>query len=144
MSSQSQGGGEGFPISRTFRRRICIEDARQRPSLLFGGKNLFNSLPRQLFPPGRLKNRMNSSFSLCHLGATHPFLHIILVQFLLFFISSWCKTASAARNLLNSVPQTAATTFASSLSFFLFYHTCSAGAIVPSFRLISVFTSSWL
>ena len=32
-------------------------------------------------------------------------------EFIPFFKSSWCKIASAARNLVNSVPQTAATTF---------------------------------
>ena len=33
----------------------------------------------------------------------YPFLHIILVQIILFFISSWCKAASTARNWINSV-----------------------------------------
>ena len=51
-------------------------------------------------PPDDLKNRMNSSFSSYHPGVIYPFLHIILVHI-----------ASAARNLINSVPQTAATTF---------------------------------
>ena len=46
------------------------------------------------------------------IGWIHSFLHIILVQFILFFISSWCKISSAARNWINSVPQIAATTFA--------------------------------
>ena len=36
------------------------------------------------------------------------------VKFSLFFNSSWCKIASAARNLINSVPQEATTTSASS------------------------------
>ena len=49
-----------------------------------------------------------------------PFLQIILAQFMLFFKSSLCKTASAERNLLNSVPQTAAMTFA---FFFCIYPT---------------------
>ena len=61
-----------------------------------------------------LKNRMNSSFFSYHPGAIHPFLHVIRVQFILFFISSWCKIA---RNWIISVPQTAATTFAFSLSW---------------------------
>ena len=53
-----------------------------------------------------LKNRMNSSFSSCHPGAINPFLHVILlVQLILFFISSGWKTASVARNWINSVPQ---------------------------------------
>ena len=54
------------------------------------------------------KNRMNSSFSSYHPGAINLFLHTILVQFILVFISSWCKIACAARNWINSVPQTAA------------------------------------
>ena len=42
----------------------------------------------------------------------HSFLQIILVQFILFFNLSRCKIASVARNCINYVPQTAATTFA--------------------------------
>ena len=45
-------------------------------------------------------------------GANQPILQLVLVQISLFFISSWCKIASAARNLSNSIPQEAATTFA--------------------------------
>ena len=48
--------------------------------------------------PDCWKNMMNSSFS-----------SFILVQLIFFFIPSWCKIASAARN---SVPHTEATTFA--------------------------------
>ena len=56
-----------------------------------------------------LKKRMNSSF-----------FQIILVQFILFFKSSYSRIASMARNWINSVPQTATTTFAfSSVSFLL-------------------------
>ena len=47
----------------------------------------------------------------------NPFFHIILVQFILIFISSWSKTARAARNRINSVPQTAGTTFAFSCEY---------------------------
>ena len=49
----------------------------------------------------------------------HPFLQIILTMFILFFESSKCKSASMARNWINSVPQTAATTFAFSFVFIL-------------------------
>ena len=66
-----------------------------------------------------LNNRINSSFSSYHPGAIHPFLLIILVQNILFFISSWWKTPSAASNWINSVPQIAATTFAFSSVFIL-------------------------
>ena len=50
------------------------------------------------------------------------FLYIILVQFILFFKLFFCKIASPARNWINSVPQTAATTFA--LSFFFILLLC--------------------
>ena len=43
-----------------------------------------------------LQNRMNS---------IHPFLQIILVPLILFFKSTQCKTASAVRKWLNSVPK---------------------------------------
>ena len=49
-----------------------------------------------------LKNRINSSFSSYHPSAIYPFPNIILVQ----------NSYSGARNLINYVPQTAATTFA--------------------------------
>ena len=49
-------------------------------------------------------------------GWIHPFLLIILVQFIIFFKSSYCKIAGATRN---SVPNTAVTTFAYSSVFIL-------------------------
>ena len=49
---------------------LHVEEKRQRPSLLFEGKNLFKSL----------QNRMNSSFSSNHPGAIHPILQFALVQ----------------------------------------------------------------
>ena len=56
-----------FPY--THRKKI-IQKRWQRSSLLFGGQNLFNSLPRYLFAPGR--------FEECD-------------EFILFFITSCCK-----------------------------------------------------
>ena len=82
---------EGFKLNR-----------RQRSSLFFGGPHLFNSLPRKLF----------STRTIWRIGRINPFLHIILGQIILFFISSWCKIASAVRNWINSVPQITVTTFA--------------------------------
>ena len=69
-------------------------------SLLFGGQNLFSSLPRQLqnFAPDDLKNRMNSSFYSNHPGAIHPFLQIILMQFILSFKSSWCNSSFSSNH----------------------------------------------
>ena len=51
-------------------------------------------------------------------------------EFILLFKSSWCKIASAAKNWINSVPQTAATTFGFSslyvrISFFCMHTVCS-------------------
>ena len=54
-----------------------------------------------------LKNRINSSFSSNHPGVIHPIIQIVLVQH--------CTVASAGRNLINSVPLTAATILAFSL-----------------------------
>ena len=73
-----------------------IQKTRQRSSLLFRGYNLFNSLPRLLFSTRTIRRQ----------GWIHHFIHIILVQLILFCLSSWCKTASAAWNWINSVPQT--------------------------------------
>ena len=38
----------------------------------------------------------------------HPMLPIVLVQFILFFKSTWCKTASGAKKWIKSAPQAAA------------------------------------
>ena len=42
----------------------------------------------------------------------HPFRQVAVILFILFFKSSWCKIASAARYLINSTPQAAAKKFA--------------------------------
>ena len=56
----------------------------------------------------------------------HTILHIVLVQFILFFKSSGCKIASAAKKGIDFAPQSAATTFAfSSLSLSFFYRMAS-------------------
>ena len=49
----------------------------------------------------------------------HSFRQVAIVLFILFFKTSWWKTASAVRNGRNSVPQTEVTTFAFS-SVFIF------------------------
>ena len=50
----------------------------------------------------------------------HPLQQVDVILFILFYKSSWCKIASAAKNWSNSVTQTAATTFAFfSVFFFL-------------------------
>ena len=54
---------------------------RQRSTLLSGGQNILNSLPRWLLCSRTiLKNLMNCSFSLNHPDAIHPNLQIVLVQ----------------------------------------------------------------
>ena len=47
----------------------------------------------------------------------HSFRQVAVVLFILFFKTSWWKTASAVRNGRNSVPQTEVTTFAFSNVF---------------------------
>ena len=64
--------------------------------------------PLAVLPRSILKNRMNSFFCLNHPGEIHHVIQIVLG-----------KTASAARNLINSSPQTEATTFAFSSDFTL-------------------------
>ena len=44
------------------------------------------------------------SYSPYRPGAFHPILHIILVQFILFFILCWCKIASPARGIESILP----------------------------------------
>ena len=63
-----------------------MQKRRQRSLLLFWGKNLVNSLPRQLFCLGRFRRiGWIHPFVSNHPGAIHP----IIVQ---------CKTATTARN----------------------------------------------
>ena len=49
-------------------------------------------------------DRLERTLNWFQLSMEEGFLHIILVQFILFFISYWCKTASVARNGINSFP----------------------------------------
>ena len=100
-------------------RRIYTEEKAKVVAAVRGTEfNQFLFAPAILHQDD-LNNRINSSFSSYHPGAIHPFLLIILVQNILFFISSWWKTPSAASNWINSVPQIAATTFAFSSVFIL-------------------------
>ena len=66
-------------------------------------KNLFNSLPCQLFC---------TTGQLWRIGLIHHFLHINLVPFILFLKSSSAQKL-AGKEFKNSAPQTEATTFAS-------------------------------
>ena len=86
-----------------------IQKGRQRSSLMFWGAKFIQFLAAlAILPRKTVKNRMSSSFC---------------------FKSSWCKSSyssnrpvqnsSAARNLMNSAPQTKATTFVFSSVFIL-------------------------
>ena len=86
-----------------------IQKIRQRSLLLFGDRIYALPCRTSYFAPERFWRR----------GWGRPFLQIILVQFIIFFKSSWCKIAGAAKNLINSVPKTAATTFTFSSVFIL-------------------------
>ena len=94
------------------RRRIYTEEKANVVATVWGTKFIQFLALLAILHQDDLKNRMNSSFSSYLPGAIHPFLRIILVQFILFFKSSWCKIASRAGNWIIFVAQTATTTFA--------------------------------
>ena len=65
-------------------------------------------------------------------GMTSSYFHIAMVQFILFFKLSWCKTASGAKKWTDSAPKAAETTFA--FSSVLFVHPYSmANTFCPFF-----------
>ena len=79
----------GCTLLGTNHRRRNRQKRRQRLSLLFVGRNSFNSLPHYRFSTRMiLKNimnssfsyRMNSSFSSYHPRAIHPILQFVLVK----------------------------------------------------------------
>ena len=82
------------------RKRIYTEEKANVVAAVWGTELIQFLALLAILHQDDLKNKMNASF-----------LHIIRVQFILFFISSWLKTASAAKNLIKSVPpKTAAST----------------------------------
>ena len=92
---------------RKYREEGHIQKGRQRSSLMFWGAKFIQFLAAlAILPRKTVKNRMSSSFC---------------------FKSSWCKSSyssnrpmqnsSAARNLINSAPQTKAMTFVFSSVF---------------------------
>ena len=87
----------------------------QRSSLVFGGQNLFKSLPRQLFCLGLFERK----------GRIHP-----------IFPNRLRQNIQRGKELTNSVPQTDATTFALSSNSILLL--CAALC-----RSISIFISLW-
>ena len=62
---------------------------RQRSSLLFGGQHLLYSLPRELFCTRMIWRK----------GWIHPMFLSILLQFILFFISSWGNSSFSSNRL---------------------------------------------
>ena len=76
-------------------------------SFLFGGKNLFNSLPRWLFCTGRFE--FKEQLQQDDLKEKY--------EFILFFKIILGKIASAARNLINSSPKQKRRPFPFLLSF---------------------------
>ena len=101
------------------RRQIYTEEKAKVVAAVWGTELIQLLAAQAILHQYDLKNRMNSYFSSFHPDAIYPFLYIIRVQLILFFISSWCKIASAERNLINSAPQTAARNFAFSSVFIL-------------------------
>ena len=78
------------------------------------------------------------------LADLHPIFQLVLVQISLFFISSWCKIASAARNWRNSAPKRQRRPLASLLLWPLY--TCTGSEIVGGLfsRLMTIFLRWWI
>ena len=142
----------GHPHRHT--RRINTEK-RQRTSLFFGWQNIHIQFhAAQLFCTRTiLKNRINSSFSSNNPGAIHPILQIIMVQFILFFKSSWCNSSYSPNHpgAMHSILQIILVQF---ILFFnsswcnLSYSSNQPGAIYPILQIFLVqfilfFKSSW-
>ena len=87
--------------------RIKTEEKTQVVAFLWGTEIIQFITALAVLHQNNLKKGMNLSYSSFCPGAIHP---IVLVQFILFFKSSWCKIASAAKKRIKSVPKTAATT----------------------------------
>ena len=93
-----------------------IQKKRQRSSLLVGGRLAARMIWRQVFE--RISILVGWWFGLMWLDYDmyiffKAFFQVTVILFIHFFKSSWCKIAS------DSVPQTAATTFAFSSVFIL-------------------------
>ena len=80
------------------RRQIYTEEKAKVVAAVWGTELIQLLAAQAILHQYDLKNRMNSYFSSFHPDAIYPFLYIIRVQLILFFISSWCKIASAERN----------------------------------------------
>ena len=118
------------------RGRIKTQKKAKVVAAFWGTELIFISCRGNYSAQGWFEERDEFHASYCPL-AIHSFFQIVLkqfiqlfissvvVQFIQFFKSSWCKTASDARNSRNSAPQ-AATTFAiSSVFSFLLWHAAS-------------------
>ena len=80
-------------VEKHHRRMIYTEEKAKVVAAVWGTECIQFLAMLAIFHQDYLKNRMNSSFSSYHPGAIQPFFHIILVQFVLFFISSWYNSS---------------------------------------------------
>ena len=67
------------------RRRIFAEEKAKVVAAVWGTAFIEFIAALAILHQGKLKNRMTLSFSSYHPDAIHPFLHFILVRFILFF-----------------------------------------------------------
>ena len=75
------------------RRRIYTEEKAKIVTAVWGTTCIQILVALAIFHQEDFKNRMNLSFYSYHPGVIHAFLHIILVQLILFFISSLCNSS---------------------------------------------------
>ena len=104
------------------RRIIKTEEKAKVVAAIWGTKLIQFLAALAILHQDDMKKGMNLCYSQYRPSAVHSILHIVLVDFLLFFISSWCKIASVARNWISSAPpscQAFALTFAFSSVFIL-------------------------
>ena len=80
------------------RRRIKTEEKAKVVAVVWGTEVIQFLASLAILHHDDLKKKMNSTYSSQRPGASHPILHIALVQFILFFNSPWFKISSVARN----------------------------------------------
>ena len=93
------------PLQQTFQsdlysqnfKRIYTEENAKVVAAVCGTELILFLAALAILYQDDLKSRMNSSLSSYHPGEIHPFLHIILVQLIIFFISSCCKIACVCK-----------------------------------------------
>ena len=102
--------------------QLCLQNTRQRSSLLLGGAEKIQFLATLAnFAKGQFEEQEE-----VHQEDTYEE-QDEQDELIPLFKSSWCKIAIAARNLINTIPQTAATTFAFSSVFNLLLYSNLTG-----------------